>query len=951
MACWPGGRFRWHAPGGAHDRYWQTRVPARAEEGVGLIEVIIAFTVLALVLVPISYILTSTLSDSGNARTKVAALSVAEKWLESLNNTGPGYTHTIPVVGTTIRVGTSPTHTFTTDAGVKYYAVGRFSWATPTFGSHPDICTSGAVPSVLQLTVTVTWGAGRTSTISDTILTEFPPAGLPKYGFIGVQMERSPTEPTDLASPPSATGSPWGGGLNTRVTQIPVTVTRTPATRAGSPTATYSPQVTHPAVNGCAFVERPPGNYQVSVGPETLVTPFVQPGTTSYQSAYRYPTGPVAVAIDQVTATDFLYDEGAYVNISYPDVTGADGAVSCSTEAGVCLAAGQAPSGLSPDGSTGTVATISTYSSGQWSQVHPLSGLGISKIESTGCASTLCFAAGYGTAGAAVVVHKPATAANAWTAGTLPAPGGLPLSEVVLSEVLCPSSTLCLVMGSGPTGSVVLAGTVATGSVTWTSAGEPSVTLTQLTCPSTTACRAIGSTFTGAGRILSGVPAASGSGTWTWTVADGTLTLDGVTLSRLTCPTTTNCLVAGSASVGPILAVGKDTSASWTWATYSMTSTKTPLPSVSSVSEVGCVSASTCVAVGSGTSGAVILSGKGSVPATWTWTSDTLPSSVGTLSHLTCPTATTCLAAGEGATGAIILSGVLATGIWTWSATTLPTGTESLHHLTCPGTGTCLAVGAGATHAVILSGTPSGASWHLTALPGSPTAPSPNFLAGVACLGTSGACVAAGASSDGTTLLSASKAGTGWSAATPGSGGGGLVAGGLAVSVDSTPTPSFVACHSSSATVDSCTSLGPLFPYTAGYAVGAGTCSAELTKASVQATSTPGAVGTEAPTVVVPLGFLTLEVIGGNGRPIPNARVRATPEDPKYATCNTPAATLTLGRTGRDGSVEVAVMYETYTVTVTTSTATVSRTIRVTPTEVTATGTSYPLPSPVVFVT
>ena len=100
-----------------------------------------AFLILLLVLVPVSYLLTNVLRDSGNSRTKIAALSVAEKWLETLNNSGPVYVDTVPVVGKPIVEGTTQTPKnstikYTTDSGIKYYATGTFTWAggaSPTY--------------------------------------------------------------------------------------------------------------------------------------------------------------------------------------------------------------------------------------------------------------------------------------------------------------------------------------------------------------------------------------------------------------------------------------------------------------------------------------------------------------------------------------------------------------------------------------------------------------------------------------------------------------------------------------------------------------------------------------------------------------------------------------------------------------------------------------------------
>ena len=105
--------------------------------------------------------------------------------------------------------------------------------------------------------------------------------------------------------------------------------------------------------------------------------------------------------------------------------------------------------------------------------------------------------------------------------------------------------------------------------------------------------------------------------------------------------------------------------------------------------------------------------------------------------------------------------------------------------------------------------------------------------------------------------------------------GSGVVAGGLAVSVSNTALTSsfFVACGAS--TTDSCADIGPLFPYTVGYSIGAGTCNTELITASVHAKSTPAATSTRATKVKVPLGLLNIKVVNASDQAVAGATVTA----------------------------------------------------------------------------
>ncbi len=704
---------------------------------MGLVEIIIAFAILMIVLVPISYLLTNSLTSAGQARAKVAALSVAEKWLEALDNSGPTYVDTIPVVGTAIHepktpaasttattpTTSQPTTHYTTDAGTKYFATGYFYWTTPNRSTHgsPDVCTADTVPDTLELTVRVRWGDSSANVISDTTLTAFPPAGLPKSGFIGVQIESSPYHPTDLSDPVSDDDTPWGGGGATRVHDVPVTITPITATIPSTITTT----TIYPSTNGCAFIERPPGQYEVSVGPETgLTTPFVRQGSTTYAQPYPY-TGAVTVSVDEVSPIHFLYDEGAYVKVDYPDTTTADGFATCSTTAQLCVATGQSPSGTSPNGSTGTVATTSVLVNGTWSQIHPLStSLDISRINSLSCTASLCVAVGNGPSGGAATVHAPSAASTAWSASTLPT--GLTITE--LQQVQCINSTsTCIAIGLSATGPpVVLVGKVTGGSITWSRATAPTgiASLSQLVCMSSgTSCLGIGTDAAG-GVFLVG--SRSGTGTWTWTTfqASGTSTV-----SQITCPSATTCLAIGSSGTGgPVILSGASaTPGSWTW-------TADTLPGgTSAVTQIACPSTTSCVAIGNTGGNAAVLSGSLANTGQWTWAAAE-PTNVTSLAEITCPAVAACLAIGSASTGAAIVSGS-PSGSW---VTDTPAGASALTQMACPGTGRCYAVGTAAGAAVILSGSAQSGTqtWTSDSLPGG--ADDPTFFSSVACYKSTG---------------------------------------------------------------------------------------------------------------------------------------------------------------------------------------------------------------------
>jgi len=133
-----------------------------SERGTGLLEVVLAFLVLAIMAAPISYVLVDSLKQAAAARHKVAAVDVAERWIETLSTQGPPLnttTSNIPRVGVRIPEGstTMPTggRKYTVQGGLKYFVTAEFSWATQ-FSTHT--CRVVTSPNVLNVVVTVTWG-------------------------------------------------------------------------------------------------------------------------------------------------------------------------------------------------------------------------------------------------------------------------------------------------------------------------------------------------------------------------------------------------------------------------------------------------------------------------------------------------------------------------------------------------------------------------------------------------------------------------------------------------------------------------------------------------------------------------------------------------------------------------------------------------------------------------
>lgn len=663
---------------------------------MGLAEVLVAFAVLLLVLVPVSYLLDNVLGQAATAKNKVQALSIAEKWIEKLNATGPPYRTGSPEVDIPIYLGTKTEGgtKYTTSATVRYYPVATFYWEARTRTGNgsvvtttPDLCATKTVPKVLRLTVTVAYHGGK---VTDTTEIPYPTAGLPTDGFLGVQIEGSPTSATDPTPPPTRNGVPWGG-VSGRVKTVPVKVTS-----AITPGKTIP--LEYPGPDGCAFFELPVGSYNVKVGPDTQATPFVTTGSAT-ATTVTSPT-PIPVQLSKVSeAGPYLYDEGSYIDVAYPNSTVTDDAVTCpDVDQFQCLVTGQGTA-------SGTTAAVNVLSGSSWSSRDLPASAAIQKIESSTCTAAACVGVGFGAPGAAAVVDDP-THVGSWKVSSPPSTFGV----TALSHVECPAPTACLAVGTGGPGPVVLGATVATGStgalsLTWSKDTPPAgITLSgisDLTCAGSTACFVAGTSPSGTAVLLAG--AATGAAQ---TFVTETLQTALASITDLTCAGTTACLLDGVSKIGsgPAVLAGAVASTPETW----VAETLPVLPAGTTLSKLTCAGSAACIAIGNAkTGGPSVVVGPASVTAS-SWLQQTLKSTTITTADLLSCSTKACLVAGIGGTGNEIVAGPASTGTATWVDDTVPSGL-SLTQLTCSDTTTCVAIGADtATQAgILLTGTAS----------------------------------------------------------------------------------------------------------------------------------------------------------------------------------------------------------------------------------------------------
>ncbi|HVC13586.1 MAG TPA: hypothetical protein VND62_01865 [Acidimicrobiales bacterium] len=871
--------------------------------------------VLMVVLVPIAILLRNVVQQSSTARDKLTALSLAEQCIEKLNNTGPTLSQGVPKTGVAILenshcFGTSPVVESTT----TYEVHAEFTWETAQ-GSHPDLCTSSVTPSLIEAKVWTTWG--RTQTVTDSTLLDYPPPSLPNDGFLAVVVNGTPS-----GSPPvDATGRSW----STRVQSVPVTISRT-----GFSVTLY------PNTYGCVFEEVPaPASYTVTAADPTS---GATPASPSWMSASESSTTSQTVTanLDTVTHVTFRYDEGSLVSLQYPSTTATEGPVTCPGLNEVqCVVFGQEPSS-SATPAKAPVAEISVLNatSKKWTVAQ---ASGAARLAALSCAGTnRCIAVGYGGTSTyhGVSFSTGTSSSPSFTSDSVPS------GVTALSGITCPASTRCYAWGLGTTGAVIVTGTVTGGSVTWGSSVDTLATVparvTSLGCWSGTRCYAVATKQLTTKPVVLSLSPTTGR-KWTTDTLPTTSTYTPLTLTQLTCPAATTCYAVGTrkTSHGEVLSLSAATAKTWT---------KNTLPStVSALSALTCPSKTACYAIGTRRAGTTTYGAITSLTTATSWKLDT-PTTTRSITSITCPSASACLVLGTGSAGTPAL--LWRTSASAFTSETVPSSVTGLSSITCASSLQCYAAGVassgGSAYGVVLSGT---STWQSDTLPSTPTAMS---FFGLAC--GSSACAAPGATETAAFYFDVTRVtGTTWSNATP-SVPTGMYTGGVPIAV----TNSSLTTNPLEVTVPSgttaATRVGPLFPFSSGYGVAASDC--KPLGVSVQVSTTPGATAT----ATMPMGMLEIRVVNRYGTPDTGATITAAPVTGASCTLLAPPtgktnpASFNLEPTGPLGMSQVVVPYGSYKVTVTHAghVGTITK-VSVNPTSVAkTTGSSQALASPFV---
>ena len=850
-------------------------MPHRSDDGVTLIEVLIASVVLLLVMIPMGILLTSVTSASASARQRESALQLADSWVEILANSQPPTGPNGTVGDTVVSPPVAPAGTqapSSTLAGTTYTVSAAYSLnlVKDVNGSQSDLCSAGEPPSpshpgVIQLKVTVYWdtGNGGGQQLSVTTEINYPKPGLQTEGFLAINVSNDGD--ADVS----------GNLAEDRLMSLPVTVTQL----SGSPS--LAPYTVYPDKNGCIFSQVPVGTYDVAVGQPTEGTPvgfsdysgtppFVTAtGSTTDQSLNQS----VVVTAETVVNLGF-FDEGITTDISYGGASAVDGGVVCPGGTSIrCITFG--------DGTNGATAAWGGSSS-PWASTNLPGGTQINQVDCTTAASPYCVGVGWGPSGG--LIYTTASDLNSLQSDSLPS--GANVTD--LTQVDCPSNNGCYAMGLSTSGPVLLAGRVGPGPDTWSVVAHPGVTFSSL--------------------------------------------------NSIACPTSSTCLVSytGPGSTPGVLRLDGDPALLGTNPLWGPVVTSDALPSaVQSMGTIVCPSA-VCEATATGdqsspTDATVVTTTVGAVgPDTWTPESS-FPTQATAVTGLSC-SGTTCVAIGTATGQPAVWTGAIGGATHSWvQSNTFPGNLQTVTSVACgqpeaPDSASCAVTGISTSTSasgVLLDGSVTGGSWVWNPV-AVPQTDAVQYYLGVACESPASAaeatCAAVGATPDGPAVLTTGTGPSGaWSDQTPTTLTG-LVVTGIPLETAIAGTSAWMTQVQQGGTSNA-TSFGAtiLYPQPGGYSIAASDCPAVPTSFVSSTASLQAPAGGTAD-VTVPLQLLPLELVNGSGAPVSGVTVTLTsnscPGSDSYNMQPTDATGVTMD----------SVPYGTYSYTVTKGTTAVAHT-------------------------
>ncbi len=676
------------------------------DDGVTLLEVVVAFVILMISLIPLSYLFTNALISAGQSTNQQTALSIAEKWVEVLENTTPPVNSYGEVVVDTSGYpqGPAPSSATSTAAGSS---VGANLDAVSTINLASSANFAAATTSVPQ-TVEVTTGTTTQATTSvsysaisgNTLTCTTNPCST--TSAVMSSSSSDPIAQATVATPTETKGSTvytlqakysWAVAQNSGAASPPDLCTSgTPQLLKLTVNVSWGPNADGNNIQDSTLINYPPTGVQtlgfiaLQMSGDTGASDTQSP---SHPWSYRVQSIPVKVAGQQSLPT--LYPDsygcvfaqvlpGSYsISVGQPAngyptgttyaspefVANATGSVTnhvwspptCEPQPACTSTPGSLPT---VNVAIGAVTRVTSTLSSDYPGFDQATTVNLNYPSSTavedgvtcpGAGTITCVATGENSSGTAAVTWANG---SSWSTATIPSA----VSVTRISSMACPTSTTCIAVGYGSGGAVILNGsgsaspqlTADSGSAIPSGSGAD---LTQVVCPSTTQCVALGTTSTGTGVVLSGT-ISSGGDVWT----QETIPAGIAALSSLVCPTSaTGCAAIADTTSGgtPLVITGPAGAGTWAAGTSSGFT-------LTSLTQIACPTSTTCMAIGSGKIGSsttvspVVLSavvtggtGLGSTGSTVAWAADTLTSTTVTqLGQIVCPVTTKCLITGVG---------------------------------------------------------------------------------------------------------------------------------------------------------------------------------------------------------------------------------------------------------------------------------------------------------------
>jgi prepilin-type N-terminal cleavage/methylation domain-containing protein len=246
---------------------------ADGEDGVTLIELVLALTIFALLMTGIAQTVGSGMQATRNNRNRSVAANLASQDMDKIRSTDITLVESLP---------DTETVTVPSPDGVEYTIDREFEWV-PKGATQGPCTSSGGTPQVLRVHVEVTWPVmnGVAPARADTVLS--PPVGSfdPTRGHIAVKVLDRNAMPAE---------------------NVPVNIT--------GPT----PKTETTNSDGCAFFSfLTPGNYTVRLA---------NPGWVDRQGVAN-PTQAKTVVSGQIASVQFDYDQAAALGVVMtPDAGG-----------------------------------------------------------------------------------------------------------------------------------------------------------------------------------------------------------------------------------------------------------------------------------------------------------------------------------------------------------------------------------------------------------------------------------------------------------------------------------------------------------------------------------------------------------------------------------------------------------------------------------------------------